>query len=200
MLLLQDVNGGNINYLDLAEKWASILESLAVVVSVIYVAIQIKINTKAVKSATYHDIIASFADIETRIGENKELARIFRDGRAGKELEPDEQLRFNQVMSSFFNFHENLYYQHRQGLLDEDLWRGWKAVLARYLSRPGCRAWWEGTAGLYSESFREHVEILKKSTPIAELDILVRTAVPELGDKTISECSSGLKKEPTEKV
>lgn len=190
MLLLQSTSGGNLSYLDWIEKWTSIFESVAVIVSVIYVAIQIKLNTKAVRSATYQNIISNIAAIEARISEDKELARVFRVGRRGERLEPDEQLRFNELMSSFFNFHENLHYQYRQHLLDEDLWKGWNENLSLYLSRPGCRAWWDGTAHLYSKNFREYVDSLKLKVKVKSSEDILGTGSRESSRDKISDGSA----------
>jgi hypothetical protein len=144
--------------LDVIEKVASVVESVAVLASLIYVAIQFRMNTKAIKGATYQNIVSSIAHIEARISEDKELARIFRVGCAGEPLlDPDEQIRFDHLISSLFNFGENMFYQYEHGLIDEDTWTTWHQSLIKYFEDPGVMKWWEVGGPAFRESFRKQL-------------------------------------------
>jgi hypothetical protein len=150
--------------LDDLNKVAGIVESIAVVASVIYVAIQIKKNTTAVKSSTYQNIVSGVAGMEARLSDDAELARIFRIGSENDdELNPDERVRFHEFISSFFNFYENLYYQYQKGLIEEEMWKGWEENLRVYMKKPGFKAWWDVWGHVFSKSFGACVEAIQKS-------------------------------------
>ena len=68
----------NSDVLNLIVQYAQIAEAAAVILSLIYVAIQIRLNTKASQSATYQNIISGMAGIEARISENEDLAKIYK--------------------------------------------------------------------------------------------------------------------------
>ncbi|SKB15562.1 hypothetical protein PL11201_730022 [Planktothrix sp. PCC 11201] len=90
-----------------------IIQTIVIVVSLIYVAIQVRESTRATKGATYQSIITAFAEIESRISQDAEVAKIYRLGQASSDKFNETQLaRFNELMSSFFNLYENLYYQY----------------------------------------------------------------------------------------
>ncbi|CAD5967443.1 MULTISPECIES: hypothetical protein [Planktothrix] len=135
-----------------------IIQTIVIVVSLIYVAIQVRESTRATKGATYQSIITAFAEIESRISQDAEVAKIYRLGQASSDKFNETQLaRFNELMSSFFNLYENLYYQYNNKLLEEELWAGWGQNIRDHLAQPGVAAWWKSKSYLYAKSFREYI-------------------------------------------
>ncbi len=105
------------------------------------------------------DPMSVYAEIEARISQDSEAARIYRLGCDEPEaLEKDEALRFRELVCSIFNFYENLHYQYKNNLLDEVLWEGWSNYLKIKLEYPGVAKYWETNGKLYSKDFREYVK------------------------------------------
>src|SRR5882672_5884564 len=70
---------------------ADVLAAISLILTVVYLAIQIRKNTHATHSQTYHLATSALAEMAGIIGSNKELARIFRRGMTNPdELEEDE--------------------------------------------------------------------------------------------------------------
>ena len=65
---------------DTIQAVSSIIQTIAVIVSLVYVAIQIRDNTRALKCQTYQSIIGYYAEIEARISQDSEVAEIYRKG------------------------------------------------------------------------------------------------------------------------
>jgi hypothetical protein len=59
-------------------------------------------------------------------------------------------------------FYENLFVQHRQGMLDRDLWEAWSRDLSFFLSLPGFAETWERIRFGYSAAFCEYVDSRSK--------------------------------------
>jgi len=138
---------------------AAIINSIVVVISLLYLARQVKISTKTTRGATYQTIINGVASIETRISQDDNTARIYKLGtETPEELNEIEKVRFNELISSFFNFYENLYFQAREDLVELELWEGWSKNLIDDLKKSGVAAWWDDKKGFYSESFRKYVD------------------------------------------
>ena len=74
------------SYDDVSMDWnavsaiANVLVAFAVTITVVYLAIQIRENTRATRSQTYQLATAALAEMAGIIGADKELARIFRIG------------------------------------------------------------------------------------------------------------------------
>jgi hypothetical protein len=154
-------NYGEVNKIptDIIQSVTSIIQTVAVILSLVYVSKQISDGTKAVKSQTYQSIISAYAEIEARIGQDAETARIYYIGcDTPKNLSSEEEkIRFTQLICSIFNFFENLHYQYKTGLLDEHLWAGWCELMRNKLRKPGVKQYWEENSSLYSKDFREYV-------------------------------------------
>jgi hypothetical protein len=87
--------------------------------------------------------------------ENTEIARLRRVGLAEPEqLDPDDRIRFDRLMSTYFRFQDNLWEQRRNGTLDENQWEGYREVLRRLVTEPGARSCWAEHRESYSASFR----------------------------------------------
>lgn len=135
-----------------------IIQTIVVVVSLIYVAIQVREGARAAKGTTYQSIISAFAEIESRISQDAEVARLYKLGQVSiNELNETEKARFSELVCSFFNLYENLHYQYKNKLLEEELWAGWCRNMRNHLAQRGVEDWWESKSYLYSKSFREYV-------------------------------------------
>lgn len=145
---------------EVIQSITSIIQTIAVIISLVYVSKQIRDATKSVKSQTYQSIISSYAEIEARIGQDSETARIYYLGRKQPDqlTTEEEKIRFRQLICSIFNFFENLHYQYKTGLLEAGLWAGWCVVMREQLKQPGVKEYWQATKDFYSKDFCDYVD------------------------------------------
>lgn len=133
---------------------AEVVSAVGVIVSLIYVAAQVRHNTRAVRSATHHALVTTRLDYVALVADNPELSRIVRVGSEDYGgLDRDERHRFGLVMYYSFSAGENFYYQHRQGALDQEQWERWCETLRVYFAQPGIREWFETTPQQFTASF-----------------------------------------------
>lgn len=162
---------------DIVQTISSVIQAIAVIVTLAYVSKQVRDATKSVKSQTYQSIISSYAEIEARIGQDSETARIYDLGCQGK-LKNDEdkivndedKIRFKQLICSIFNFFENLHYQYKTGLLEADLWNGWDKLMQAKIKQKGVRDFWIDTKGLYSQDFQTYINSFLQECEITHED------------------------------
>ena len=125
-----------------------------VVISIVYLAIQIRKNTEAERTSTYQAVVSDFGAMNNTMAASPELSHLFvRAMENYHQLDPNQKARISQVFFQCFRFFENMFYQHRKGYLDEEVWTGWKRLMLTYYSRPGFQTWWEHRRDVYSESF-----------------------------------------------
>ena len=113
------------NLNDLANL-GQIIGALAVVISLFYVAHQIRQNTNAVRSATAQTVHEHFAKWYHLVAADAELSRIVADGlRDYASLAELERIRFVAAFMAFVSYSQNAFLKWRERLLEQPLWRGW---------------------------------------------------------------------------
>ena len=145
--------------LEIIQTASSILGTLAVVLTVVYLAIQVRASTRATYSQTYQTAVAALGDMAAIVGETKEKSKLFAVGMAEPDkLDSDEYLQFAYLGISLFRRYENAYFQYRSGMIDDEFWNGHRDNLLWFYHRPGTQRWWKERRLGFSKSFREYLE------------------------------------------
>jgi len=144
---------------------ADTVAAFSVMLSVVYLAIQIKRNTAATHSQTYQTATASFAEMAAIVGATKETSRVFTLGMADpKKLDESEYHQFAYLAISLLRRFENIFFQHRSGMVNDDFWNGHSDNLLWFFHQPGFQRMWEERRYGFSKGFRE---FLDSSSPAA---------------------------------
>ena len=134
------------------------LGAIGVIVSLAYLAMQIRQNTNAVKAASHHALNDAFSDFLELLINNRRAAKIL--GAGIKDLDAlDEEDRdtFYSLLSLLFNHFENTFFHYQRGLLDEGQWQRWRIAIGWYAGFPGVAMWWKNRSAVFSKDFREFV-------------------------------------------
>jgi len=127
-----------------------------------YLAVQIRQNTRSVRSAAYQSVASQSIDIASTFGADSDFARIYAKGALDiSSLDEEERFRFDHYAYSIFRSFENLFYQYNQGVVEPALWTGYHELLTQYRAIPGFVSWWESGQGYFSEEFRICVEAIE---------------------------------------
>lgn len=130
-----------------------------VVVSLLYLARQLRQNTLSVRSATYQSIVSNAAACNAALTQNRDVARVFREGCLDLErLDADARVQFSFLCAQIFDIFENLFLQHEHAAVEDDYWEPRARSYLDLLESPGIAAWWQGRRGDYSKRFEEFVE------------------------------------------
>ncbi len=136
------------------------LAAVGVIVSLIYLAFQIRQNTSSVRTSMIHDSASRAADLTITIAEHKELAHIMRTGMGGLEHleDDDDRFRFIMLLSSIFRQYDDQFFQYRAGTITSESWDAWRYSLRGQLSNPGFPPFWDVRRLAFTESFRQFVD------------------------------------------
>lgn len=145
--------------LEIIQTVSGIAGTLAVALTVVYLAVQVRASTKATQSQTYQTAVAALAEMAAIVGESKEKARVFAVGMADPDkLDEDEYLQFAYLGISLFRRYENAYFQYRSGMIDDEFWNGHRDNLLWFYHRPGTQRWWQERRLGFSRFFRDYLE------------------------------------------
>jgi hypothetical protein len=133
--------------------------ALAVMVSLVYLAIQVRQNTRSIRGAMYSTIVQSFQQLNMISASDSEVAELLEAGvEDWDSLAAVDRSRLLHGFFSLFKNFENAYYQYWQGTLEPGLWEGWSLLMRSYYAKPGVQSWWQLRRRAFSTEFREFLE------------------------------------------
>ena len=144
------------------ERWAlfaQIVGALAVVLSVVYLALQVSDNNRLLRSqAHYNGLVLTQRPLEIMI-DSQDLAGILAECDAHPEsVDRTSWYRCSGYYLLQFNGWEYLYYQSEDGSIPLELWNGADASFRhRVATRPGYARFWSELSLAFDEPFRSYV-------------------------------------------
>ena len=118
---------------------AEVVAAVGVLVSLLYVGYEIKQNTAAVRSTAYQAIHDAEDGFWSDLAGDAEAARLWENG-LDEGLEPlaaGDRERFTVTARRLIYLFQNVHYQNRKGVVDQELWDAWLASLDEFLAEPG---------------------------------------------------------------
>jgi len=160
--------------LNKAALLAEIISALAVVITVIYLSIQIKYNTKALENQGHYNALSLAQSPVIMTVANADLAKIIEIGyKEPDSLNTVEQLRFYDHQFLSFNGWEYLYYANQSSSIPKSLWTGANLYYSELIkTKPGLTKFWKDYKHSFAEPFKSYVE-----------DKFQMTIVPNLTNK-----------------
>jgi hypothetical protein len=145
--------------LDTLGNLGDFLGGIGVLVTLIYLAIQIRQNTKSNRAASYQEATAALSDWSSNLARDSSSMRIFLLGNDdSEEIDEFEKAQYRLLIMSLFRHFENLHYQYLQGTMDDDTWAGWKRRIIGTLSGEGTTNFWRTQKGVFSPKFQEFID------------------------------------------
>lgn len=102
---------------------ASVLANLGVIAGIIFLALELRQNQHLVMAQTRNEIARMGIELGQGNSEPDQASLIVRRNQ-GQPLTPEERFRLNRWASNWLQYFENMEYQYRQGLFDEEEYRG----------------------------------------------------------------------------
>jgi len=131
--------------------------ALGVIFSVLYLALQVRQNSKVTRSATRQAISNSQVDMGFRFAESHEMTAAF--GRMTDTefhtAELEAQLRDYLCYRALFRAFEN---QYQDGTFDADMWIGCRENMRRGFSTSSALRAWESCQGILSPDFTKFID------------------------------------------
>ena len=157
------------------------VSSIAVLVSLVYLSLQIKKSTETDRASTYSAIVSDFGAMNRMLASTPDLSYLYVQAMENfGDLQPDEKARVSQLFYMTFRDFENMFYQHRKGYLEEEVWKGWERLMLTYFSREGFQTWWSVRREVFSEPFALFLETQKLDRAVASYADVVKLTAREV--------------------
>src|ERR1700745_4454960 len=128
---------------DAVSAISQLVGSFAVVLSVLYLAMQGHQGPRVARLATQDAAATALRDVTKPLMENAELERIWRIGLEEiGALSVEERARFFHAAYQFLKAFETIHFHYVYGLMDKQLFEGWHGLLRHYIAAPGMAQYW----------------------------------------------------------
>ena len=139
--------------------------ALAVVLTLGYLAVQVRQNSQGMKDAAKLDIEKHFTEYTDLLLQNPELLELQIKGTTGVKLEGVEAVKFSLLMQRATRHFSSMYYQYQAQDLSEDELYESQRLIRWFTFAPGYQSWWLQNEINYRPSFRNYLrEIFDSKT------------------------------------
>ena len=143
---------------------AELVSSVAIVVTLGYLAVQTRQNTAAIQATVRQAMLADDLEI---IRQQLDYPGTTTARFGGPVLTDEELIRLNSTLLALVRVRENQWLQHQNGVIDEQTWLTYRTALTAVFSTEFTRSWFRNRAerGEFDQEFVEMVNELFASNP-----------------------------------
>ncbi|HSM08473.1 MAG TPA: hypothetical protein VLA33_05590 [Gemmatimonadota bacterium] len=157
---------------------AELVGAAGVIVSIVYVAMEIQQNTRQVEEASRAEQLmqldAAFENFSRQrllVAQDPDVARIWLTGAEDpSSLSPVERFRFEAMVGDFLHASQVLYSRTDEGALYPEVWDNLLVSLLPVLQRPGVAAYWEEWRPEFRSDFVAAVDSLIVRAPVPAVE------------------------------
>ena len=139
---------------------ADIIASFCVVISVVYLSIQIRNQTMETKLAMGIELANQLNGVYANLSSSAELSELFYQGvNDFQSLTSGQKIQLSTYFSQMLRIAEGMFYQHREGRIDDATWSGLDRAMLDMCRYPGMKSWWLSRKHWFSDEFGAHVSL-----------------------------------------
>ncbi len=139
-----------------------LIGGVAVVVSLVYLAIQIRDSTRSARASRIQAVMTAAQSFAGVLAADTPPARVFRLGLIDSgELSEDENVQFTAQLVMMFRNFENTFVQFQLRDRDDLAWKPWEETMAQYIAFPGFSAFWADSGSTFGHDFVEVVDSIR---------------------------------------
>ncbi len=149
---------------------AEIIGAFAVVISLLYVGVQVSDSASAVRAASANDVNVALQSWYLDIGTNQQTSELFYEALTSEEALPNEkEFQFLMMLHGAFLAFQNSYLLAEEGTIDTELREAITAAIVGIKELPGMRRYWRQRRSYLHSGFVDYVDQLLDQ----EIDVTV---------------------------
>jgi hypothetical protein len=133
---------------------AELLAAIGVIVSLLYLALQIRQNTESVRANTYQDFTRESAEISRSLLDAKLMDEIRPVILGERDFDPEIDLRFHVICGLYARNLQSGFLELQRGRIDPRQFDSYASYhIDNFVSGPGWAQWWASTRKHYDPEF-----------------------------------------------
>lgn len=147
---------------DAAAAIAEIVGAVAVVISLVYLATQIRSQTRESRLNSTRELAHGFRELIGEVSSDPDLFELYRQSLQNYEGLPDnERMRIHmQFYSRIFGMHEQVHLHLKHENVDPVFFESITNRFVEFARSPGPRMWWNRNRDIYSAGFRAYIDTM----------------------------------------
>ena len=138
--------------------WAEVVGIAALVLSLIFVGVQIQQNTNAVAAQAILSLNEFAHDTTSSVSQDEEFAKLVMKGHQNDPLTKLEEERYRTYVQHLLNVAEAAWAFHQRGLITNEEFQGWQVSTCSWLALPGVNKLWKSDHFVFIGEFRSSAE------------------------------------------
>lgn len=123
-----------------------LIAAIATIVTLVYLALQLRANTKATQASNWHEITRDYVRFNERLLDSK-AGQIWRQGiKQYPNLAVDENEIFKSLMANQALQFQAIFAQYQSRLLEHETYIAYLKYFCSLVAQDGGRYWWESAA------------------------------------------------------
>ena len=140
---------------------AEIIGAFAVVISLVYVGVQVNDSAGAVRSASANDANVALQNWYLEIGSDQQTSELFYNALTSEEaLSNQEEFQFLMMLHGAFLAFQNSFFLAEEGTIDAELREAITAAILGVKDTPGMKRYWRQRRGYLHSGFVAYVDEL----------------------------------------
>jgi hypothetical protein len=150
---------------------ADIVSAIAIVITLVYLALQIKDSARSSRSAAVTDATTAMQAFYQELGSNPATSKLFLEAVTNPDaLSQQDQFQFLMLMHSCFLGFQRSFFLAREGTLDVALRDSIGTAMHAVNRMPGMHLYWRQRKAYFQPEFVEWVEGLLAREPLNDMD------------------------------
>ncbi|MDG1206687.1 MAG: hypothetical protein P8N51_15055 [Pseudomonadales bacterium] len=145
------------------EDWAFVAEivsGIAVIISLIYVGLQVNDSTSAIRSAAASDATKTMQSWYLEMGRNRQASDVWYNAMTSQEsLSARDEFQYMMSMHTAILGMQNSYLLSKEGTLDTEFREAVTTAIVAVKDMPGMQRYWKQRRGFFHTGFAEFIRI-----------------------------------------
>lgn len=135
-----------------------IVGAIAVLVTLVYVSIQVKLHSRQLEAANEQEAFRQLTEWIRRISIDPSSKSVFEKVSQNQPLSEQGEIDWAWIIVELANMGEAHFLQYRKGALSKEVWAKYEGALTAYLTTPIGRIWWTNRMAPFSADFIAHFD------------------------------------------
>ena len=139
---------------DRFNRWLTLGANLAVLVGLVFLVVEIKQNNDMMRAQTRNEISVQLVDLLSQVATSDELSSLLLRAESDESLSDEDEVQFQTRALAMLRYFENVHYQYRQGMYDEQEFSAQKEAWRRFMSIEAYVSIWCSWKETFSSDFQ----------------------------------------------